>query len=59
MSVEAATGLGRERFRLQCRAFMLTVRDGGYPAEVATAMRQERMSEGQMETERWTRPQER
>jgi hypothetical protein len=52
-------GVGRVWFRLHCQAFVLAVQDGGYPTEVATAMRYERMSEERRKLNVWTRPQER
>jgi len=42
-----------------CRARVLAVQDGSYPAEVATAMRQKHMSEERWKLNVWTRPQER
>ena len=52
-------GVGRAWFRSHCQALVLAVQDGSYPAEVATAMRQKRMSEGWRKLSEWTRPQER
>jgi hypothetical protein len=45
--------------RPHCRALVLAVQDGSYPTEVATAMRQKRMSEERRKLNVWTRPQER
>ena len=42
-----------------CRARVLAVQNGSFPTEVATAMRQKRMSEGRRKLDVWTRPQER
>jgi arginine/ornithine N-succinyltransferase beta subunit len=52
-------GRGPGEFRSHCRAIMLAVQDGSYPAEVATAMRQKRMSEGRWKLNVWTRLRER
>ena len=38
-------GVGWVWFRSHCQALLLAVQDGSYPTEVATAMRQKRMSE--------------
>ena len=52
-------GVVRVWFRSHCQALLLAVQDGSFPAEVATAMRYERMSEERRKLNVWTRPQER
>jgi hypothetical protein len=52
-------GVGRVWIRSHCQALVLAVQDGSYPAEVATAMRYERMSEERWKLNVWTHPQER